>query len=55
MQATANHKNRTFTLRTNGNKYRTEKMNKVEFQEALNNTESDWKDFLKKGIYTVVK
>jgi len=58
--ATPNHKNRTFTIRTfvNGklnNKYRTIQMYKKEFEAELNNTENDWKQFLKSSDYYLVK
>lgn len=53
IQATANHKKRTFTIRTyyNGkiaNKYRTIRMDHEEFESCLNNTERDWDQFLRK-------
>jgi len=58
--ATPNHKNRTFTIRTfvNGKinaKYRTVKLSKQEFENELNNTENDWKQFFKSSDYYVVK
>jgi hypothetical protein len=44
---TPNHAKRRFTIRTNkGNKYRTNKMSKVEFEENLLNTQNDWQNFL---------
>lgn len=58
--ATANHRNRTFTIRTFQDrklisKYRTIQMNKEEFESCLNNTENDWKHFLKSSDYYSVK
>lgn len=55
MKATANHNKRTFTLRHNGNKYRTLQMSKIEFNEALYNTSNDWKDYLKRNQVIIVK
>lgn len=54
--ATANNSNRTFTIRKfeNGKlyaKYRTIKLSKEEFESCLNNTENDWKQFLKSDDY----
>jgi hypothetical protein len=47
LTATPNHAKRVFTIRTNrGNKYRTNKMNKIEFENNLHNTENDWQNFL---------
>jgi len=37
---------RTFTIRTNGSKYRTNKMTKEEFMSNENNTANDWQQFL---------
>lgn len=60
IKATANESERTFTIRTyvNGklnNKYRTVKLNPQEFQSESNNTENDWKQFLKSSDYYLVK
>lgn len=57
--ATANNSNRTFTIRKfeNGKlyvKYRTVKMSKDEFNSCLNNTENDWKQFLKSDDYYII-
>lgn len=51
IKATANHMERTFTLRVDGTKYRTTKMDKEEFNSCLNNTNEDWKQFLKSDDY----
>lgn len=56
----ANHAKRTFTIRTyvNGilsSKYRTIQFSKEEFESNLNNTQGDWKQFLKSSDYYVVK
>lgn len=60
IEATANHAKRTFTLRTFYNsvqstKYRTIPLSKEEFKSCLNNTENDWKEFLKSDDYYEVK
>lgn len=43
----ANKSSRTFTIRTNGFKYRTVKMNKEEFNNNTHNTANDWSYFLR--------
>ena len=61
IQATANHRNRTFTIRfkdENGKtfkKYRTLPMSRSEFESELHNTENDWKRFMKSDDYYLVK
>lgn len=50
-----NKKNRTFTIRINGSKYRTDKMDKIEFESCLSNTGNDWKYFLKSNCYSLIK
>ena len=48
IKATPNYRKRTFTLRTStGFKYRTECMNKEDFNSCLNNTTNDWAYYLK--------
>jgi len=52
----ANHSNRTFTIRKSSNgkvftKYRTIKFNGTDFDSELNNTENDWKNFLRTQSY----
>ena len=42
----ANKSRRTFTIRVNGNKYRTIQMTKKEFENNMNNTANDWNYFL---------
>ena len=42
----ANNSNRTFTIRTESSKYRTNKMSKAEFMSNENNTANDWQSFL---------
>lgn len=59
VKATANQKNRTFTIRKyiNGKlfaKYRTIKMSKAEFSKEEMNTENDWNQFLKSDDYYTV-
>lgn len=56
IKATPNHSKRTFTIRVyyDGvvvNKYRTIQLSKEEFLIELNNTENDWKQFLKSSDY----
>jgi arsenate reductase-like glutaredoxin family protein len=41
----------TFTIRVEGAKYRTTKMNKEEFESCLHNTGNDWQQFLKSSDY----
>jgi hypothetical protein len=50
-----NKSNRTYTIRTNGSKYRTTKMSKEEFKSNSNNTGNDWKNFLSSDDYYLVK
>jgi len=59
LKVTANQSARTFTIRTYVNgvfytKYRTVKFSKQEFEENENNTENDWKQFLKTSDYYAV-
>ena len=42
----ANKSKRTFTIRTNGFKYRTIQMSKEEYRSLLSNTANDWRYFL---------
>lgn len=60
IKVTANESARTFTIRTYvdgkvNNKYRTIQLSKEEFQSESNNTENDWKQFLKSSDYYLVK
>lgn len=60
IKVTANESVRTFTIRTyvNGKlnaKYRTIKLSKEEFESEGNNTENDWRQFLKSSDYYLVK
>lgn len=60
IKVTANESARTFTIRTYSdgklnNKYRQPPMTKEEFQAESNNTENDWKEFLKSSDYYLVK
>lgn len=55
MKATANKSARTYTLRVDGNKYRTIRMSKEEFESAYYWTENDWRQFLKTDEYYKVK
>ena len=42
----ANQSKRTFTIRTEGSKYRTIPMSQEEFESCENNTANDWQHFL---------
>jgi hypothetical protein len=46
IKVNANTSLRTFTIRTNGSKYRTCQMSKEEFISNNNNTGNDWQSFL---------
>jgi hypothetical protein len=51
-----NYSKRTFTIRKDGSKYRTNQQNKEDFQAMLNNTVNDWKEFLLKSndYYSII-
>lgn len=51
IKVTPNKTNRTFTIRTGVAKYRTMRMSKEEFSEALNWTGNDWNQFLEGDEY----
>lgn len=52
----SNKKNRTFTIRKEGLKFRTDKFSKQEFESHENNTANDWQNFLNYSqCYSVVK
>lgn len=55
IKATPNYSKRTFTIRKNDSKYRTLVFSREEFNGNLNNTESDWNQFLKSSYYYLVK
>jgi hypothetical protein len=42
IKVTPNHSKQTFTIRVDGSKYRTIRMSKGEFDEALYMTAEDW-------------
>ena len=46
MNVKANQKDRTFTIRVNGSKYRSLKFCKATFEELEYNTDADWSNFL---------
>jgi len=46
MNVKANQKDRTFTIRVNGSKYRTSQFSKATFEELEHNTDADWVNFL---------
>jgi hypothetical protein len=60
IKATPNIHKRTFTIRidyeneSRQTKYRTIRMNREEFASCLNNTHSDWVQFLKSDDYYVI-
>lgn len=51
----ANNSKRTYTIRKQGTKYRTYKMNKQEFESAYYWTGNDWSNYLKTDDYYIVK
>ena len=55
IKVTPNERNRTFTLRTDGAKYRTLQMSRDEFEGAKYWTGNDWSQFLKTDEYFVVR
>ena len=55
MKTTSNKSARTYTIRVNGNKYRTLQMSKQEFDSAYYWSENDWKLFLKTDEYYSIK
>lgn len=56
IKATPNHKERTFTIRVDVGKYRTNKMSKYEFESCLSNTANDWQQFLNtSGDYYLIR
>jgi hypothetical protein len=59
LTATPNYANKTFTIRKYENgkiyaKYRTIRLSDEEFYSCINNTENDWKDFLKSSDYYAI-
>lgn len=55
IKVTPNNRSRTFTIRTDGAKYRTNRMDKDEFEGAKYWTGNDWSQFLKTDEYYVVR
>ena len=55
MKITPNHSKRTFTIRYRGNKYRTTRMSKAEFEDAMYNMPSDWRDYIRNNECLIVK
>lgn len=51
----ANNRKKTYTIRTDFNKYRTNPMTKDEFNSAYYWTANDWRNFLKTDDYYLVK
>lgn len=51
----SNKSKRTYTIRKQGSKYRTYKMNKQEFESAYYWTANDWNQFLRTDEYYIVK
>lgn len=54
IKVSSNKKNRTFTIRTNGNKYRTIQLCKEEYNSCETQTGNDWSQFLKSSDYYAV-
>lgn len=55
-RVTSNQSKRTFTIRVDGFKYRTNRLSKFEFESCEYNTGNDWADFLaNSGDYRVVR
>ena len=54
LTAKPNYSKKTFTIRYNGSKYRTAKMQKTEFDECLFNTCNDWKNYLRNNQVTAI-
>lgn len=50
-----NYSKRTFTIKTNGLKYRTVRLSKQEFESCLYNTGNDWSKFLRTSDYYLVR
>lgn len=55
IKVTPNNSKRTFTLRTDGAKYRTIRMSREEFEGAKYWTGNDWSQFLKTDEYYPVR
>lgn len=55
IKVTPNNSRRTFTIRTGGAKYRTNRMDKDEFDSARSWTGNDWSQFLKTDEYYPVR
>ncbi len=56
IKITSNKSKKTFTIYKNGSKYRTNPVEKFDFEEMEYWTENDWKDYLKKSEdYYLVK
>jgi hypothetical protein len=51
IKVTPNNSKRTYTLRTDGAKYRTIQMSRGEFESAKSWTGNDWSQFLKTDEY----
>ena len=52
----SNKSNRTFTIRKQGLKFRTDKMSKSDFESNENNTANDWQDYLNhSNSYQLIK
>jgi len=55
IKVTPNHSKKTFTLRSEGIKYRTIPMSSEEFESALYWNGNDWNDFFRTDEYYKVK
>ena len=55
IRVSSNKQKRHFTIKTSGGKYSTYRMSELEFADNLNNTGSDWAQFLKGTDYYPLK
>lgn len=56
IKVSPNHSAKTFTIRTESGKYRTNRMSKDEFYDNIHNTGNDWQEYLNgAGSYYKIK
>lgn len=55
MKITRNKSARTYTVTSNGSKYRTDKLSKEQFDDSAFNTPDDWKNEIRQGNLNQVK
>ena len=51
LRVSSNQSARTFTIRTDSGRYRTNRLSQEEFDSCENNTGNDWNQFLKSDDY----